>query len=46
MSRPGTPRRRTLVASPTSDGTSQQPPAQTTHIRWVLNAKGLTTQGL
>jgi hypothetical protein len=46
MSRPEAPRRRTLEASPTSGGTSQQCPAQTTHIRWVLNAKGLTTQGL
>jgi hypothetical protein len=45
MSRPEAPRRRTLEASPTSGGTSQRRPAQTTRIRWVLNAKGLTTQG-
>jgi hypothetical protein len=46
MSRPRAPRRRTLEASPTSGGTSRQRPAQTTHIKWVLNAKGLTARGL
>jgi hypothetical protein len=46
MSRPEAPRCRTPEASPTSGGTSQQRPAQTTHDSWVLNAKGLTTQGL
>jgi hypothetical protein len=37
MSRPEAPRRRTPQASPTSNGTSQRRPAQTRHIRWVLN---------
>jgi hypothetical protein len=46
MSRPGAPRRRTLEASPTLGGTSQRRPTHKTHIRWVLNAEGLTTQGL
>jgi hypothetical protein len=45
VSRPEAPRRHTLEASPTSSGTSQRRPAQTRHIRWVLNAKRLTTQG-
>jgi hypothetical protein len=43
---PGARRRRSLEACWTSPGTSQRRPVQTTHIRWVLNAKGLTTQGL
>jgi hypothetical protein len=46
VSRPEAPRRRTLEASPTSRGTSQRRPAQTRHIKWVLNAKGLTNQEL
>jgi hypothetical protein len=46
MSRPEAPRRRTPEASPTSSGTSQRCPTQTTRIKWVLNAKGLTTQEL
>jgi hypothetical protein len=46
MSRPEAPRRRTLEASRTSGGTSPRRPAQTTHFKWVLNTKGLTTQGL
>jgi hypothetical protein len=37
MSRPEVPRRRTPEASPTSSGTTQRRPAQTRHIRWVLN---------
>jgi hypothetical protein len=44
MSRPEAPRRRTPEAYPTSGGTSQRCPAQTTRIKWVLNAEGLTTQ--
>jgi hypothetical protein len=46
MSRPEAPCRRTPEASPSSGGTSQRRPAETIHIKWVLNAKGLTTQGL
>jgi hypothetical protein len=44
MSRPEAPRRRILEASRTSGGTSPRRPAQTTHVKWVLNTKGLTTQ--
>jgi hypothetical protein len=45
MFRLGAPRRRILEASRTSGGTSPRRPAQTTHVKWVLNTKGLTTQG-
>jgi hypothetical protein len=45
MFRPGAPRHRNLEASRTSGGTSPRRPAQTTHGKWVLNTKGLTTQG-
>jgi hypothetical protein len=40
------PRRRTPEASLTSGGTSQRRPVQTTRVKWVLNATGLTTQEL
>jgi hypothetical protein len=43
MSRPGAPCRHILEASQTSGGTPPRRPAQTTHVKWVLNTKGLTT---
>jgi hypothetical protein len=45
MFRPRALRRRILEASRTFRRTSLRRPAQTTHVKWVLNTKGSTTQG-